>query len=62
MHHVGIYTMESQGSDDHPPYSMGYETTIPMPYVQLSSPPEYNSIAVDYFGRSRGFTQGQYHC
>lgn len=62
MHHVGIYTIEDQGSDGHSPYSMGYDAGIQMPYVQLSSPQEYNSIPVDYFGRSRGFTQGQYHC
>ena len=62
MHHVGIYTIEGQGNDHHQSYSIDYDAAIQMPYVQLSSPQEYNSIPVDYFGRSRGFTQGQYHC
>lgn len=62
MHHVGINTAEAQASDGHSPYSVDYDMTIQIPFVQLSSPEEYNSTPVDYFGRPRGFTQGQFPC
>ena len=62
MHHVGGYTVEGQGSGNHSPYSIDYDTAIQIPYDQLSSPQEYDSIPVDYFSRSRDFTQGQYPC
>ena len=60
MHHVGGYTVEGQGSGDHSPYSIDYDAGIQIPYVQLSSPQEYDSIPVDYFSQPRRFTQGQY--
>lgn len=62
MQHTGIYTLQEQESGDNSSYSIDYDTTIPVPYVQLSSPQEYSSIPVDYFGRARGFSQEQYPC
>lgn len=62
MHHVGGYTIEGQSSGDHSPYSIDYDAGTQIPYVQLSSPQEYDSIPVDYFSQPRGFTQGQYPC
>lgn len=61
MHHVGIYTLEGPAAGDHSSYGIDYDAAISMPYVQLSSPPEYSSIPVDYFGRAR-YSQGQYPC
>ena len=62
VYHVGGYTVDGQGSGDHSPYSIDYDAAIQIPYVQLSSPQEYDSIPVDYFCQPRGFTQGQYPC
>ncbi|SPO00091.1 uncharacterized protein DNG_02943 [Cephalotrichum gorgonifer] len=59
--HSGNYALDGPSSSDHSPYSIEYDNTMPMPYVQLSSPQEYSHIPVDYYSQSRGFSQGQYH-
>ncbi|PKS09247.1 hypothetical protein jhhlp_003861 [Lomentospora prolificans] len=54
----------SQPNNSFPPYGTDYDSAIPLPYLQLPSPPnqQYNNMTVDYFSPSRDFPQNQYPC